>query len=49
RKLSGSPLTIIGFDIDLNAMTVTLPLEKKDALVVELRRFGISHSRWSLR
>jgi len=42
RKLSGSPLIIIGFDIDPIATTVTLPLEKKDALVAELRRFGIS-------
>ncbi|KAJ8593276.1 hypothetical protein M405DRAFT_685409, partial [Rhizopogon salebrosus TDB-379] len=45
----GSPLTVIGFDVDPNRMLATLPPHKKAALVAELRRFGVSHRRWSLR
>ncbi|KAJ8581133.1 hypothetical protein M405DRAFT_694624, partial [Rhizopogon salebrosus TDB-379] len=45
----GSPLTVIGFDVDPNRMLATLPPHKKAALVEELRRFGVSHRRWSLR
>ncbi|KAJ8591093.1 hypothetical protein M405DRAFT_689459, partial [Rhizopogon salebrosus TDB-379] len=49
KQLFGSPLTVIGFDVDPNTMEVSLPQEKKDALVAELCRFGVSHRRWSLR
>ena len=49
KQVFGSPLTVIGFDVDPNAMQVSLPPAKKDALVAELRRFGVSHRRWSLR
>ncbi|KAJ8582929.1 hypothetical protein M405DRAFT_749452 [Rhizopogon salebrosus TDB-379] len=45
----GSPLTVIGFDVDPNRMVATLPPTKKSALVEELRHFGRSHWRWSLR
>jgi hypothetical protein len=45
----GSPLTVIGFDVDPNRMLATLPPHKKAALVEELRRFGVSHHRWTLR
>jgi hypothetical protein len=49
KQLFGSPLTIIGFDVDPNRMEVSLPPVKKDALVLELRRFGVAHRRWTLR
>ena len=45
----GSPLTVIGFDVDPNRMLATLPFHKKAALVTELRRFGVAHQRWPLR
>ncbi|KAJ8597536.1 hypothetical protein M405DRAFT_724053 [Rhizopogon salebrosus TDB-379] len=49
KQLFGSPLTVIGFDVDPNAMQVSLPPVKKEALVMELRRFGVAHRRWTLR
>lgn len=49
KQLFGTPLTIIGFDIDPNAMTATLPVLKKDALVAHLRQFAGKGYRWTLR
>jgi hypothetical protein len=49
KQLFGLPLTIIGLDVDPNAMQVTLPAEKKAALVTELCHFTVSHHRWALR
>jgi hypothetical protein len=37
KQVSGSPLTIIGIDVDCNAMTLTLPDSSRDRLVAELR------------
>jgi hypothetical protein len=49
KQLFGSPLTVIGFDIDPNAMSATLPEHKKGELVAHLRRFAGKGFRWSLR
>ncbi|KAG2109721.1 uncharacterized protein F5147DRAFT_550382, partial [Suillus discolor] len=49
KQLFGSPLTIIGFNIDPNAMSATLPEEKKAALVSQLRLFAGKGYCWSLR
>ena len=37
KQISGSPLTIIGIEVDPNEMTLTLPQEAKDRLTSELR------------
>jgi hypothetical protein len=37
KQIFGSPLTIIGIDVDPNAMTMTLPTESKEQLTKELR------------
>src|SRR5271168_149819 len=39
KQLSGSPLTIIGIDVNPNAMTFTLPQSAHDDLVHEIKRF----------
>lgn len=49
KQVFGAPLTIIGFEVDPNAMQVTLPHHKKAELVIELRRFAQKNHRWSLR
>jgi len=49
KQLFGVPLTIIGFNVDPNAMTAILPVHKKEELVSHLRRFTVKHCRWSLR
>jgi hypothetical protein len=49
KQVFGATLTVIGFNVDPNAMTVTLPAHKKDELVAELRRFAQKNHRWSLR
>jgi hypothetical protein len=56
KQLSGSPLTIIGIDVDPNAMTLTLPQKARDDLLAEITDFckfpegarGVKHSlrRW---
>ncbi|KAF5325358.1 hypothetical protein D9619_009632 [Psilocybe cf. subviscida] len=40
KQVSGAPLTIIGIEVDPNAMTFTLPEESKTKLVEELRYWG---------
>ena len=37
KQVFGSPLTIIGIDVDANLMTLSLPLSAKDSLLSELR------------
>ncbi|RXW18702.1 hypothetical protein EST38_g7150 [Candolleomyces aberdarensis] len=37
KQVSGSPLTIIGLNVDPNTMTITLPVEAKKKLVDELQ------------
>jgi hypothetical protein len=37
KQISGSPLTIIGIEVDANRMTLTLPDEAKSRLLSELR------------
>jgi hypothetical protein len=37
KQVFGSPLTIIGIDVDPNMMTLTLPDESKERLISELR------------
>ena len=41
KQVSGSPLTVIGIDIDSNAMTLTLPNEGRKLLIDELRRWAV--------
>lgn len=36
KQIFGSPLTIIGFDVDPNAMSITMPLNAKNLLITEL-------------
>lgn len=40
KQLFGTPLTVIGFNMDPNAMTMTLPAHKKDELIKHLHCFG---------
>jgi hypothetical protein len=49
KQLFGSTLTVIGFDVDPNAMSATLPAHKKVELVKHLRQFAVKNSRWTLR
>jgi hypothetical protein len=49
KQLFGSPLTVIGFNIDPNAMTATLPVHKKDVLVMHLRQFAEKGYQWTLQ
>jgi hypothetical protein len=49
KQVFGSPLTVIGFEVDPNSMTATLPPSKKAELVDRLRRFAIKGRRWTLR
>jgi hypothetical protein len=56
KQLSGSPLTIIGIDVDPNAMTLTLPSQRRENLLEEIAKFcdlpegyrGVDHDirRW---
>ena len=47
KQVSGSPLTIIGIDVDANLMTLTLPTSSKDRLVAELRFWAAKPSKSS--
>jgi hypothetical protein len=40
KQVFGSPLTIIGIEVDPNAMTLTLPAESRQSLLEELRFWG---------
>jgi hypothetical protein len=39
KQLFGAPLTVIGFDVDPNAMSASLPEHKKAELVAHLCQF----------
>jgi len=49
KQVFGPTLTVIGFDVDPNAMKASLPVEKKDELVARLREFVGKNFRWTLR
>jgi len=49
KQLYGSPLTVIGFNVDPNAMTATLPLHKKNEPVQHLCQFARKNFQWTLR
>ncbi|KAG1721011.1 uncharacterized protein EDB91DRAFT_1064596 [Suillus paluster] len=48
KQLFSSPLTIIGFDVDPNAMSATLPDHKRKELVMHLWNFAGKGYQWSL-
>ncbi|PBK81850.1 hypothetical protein ARMGADRAFT_947599, partial [Armillaria gallica] len=45
KQLFGLQLVIIGFNVDPNAMTVTMPTDSKAELVLALRHFAASNRR----
>lgn len=45
KQVWGETLTIIGFMVDPNELTVTLPASRKDELVVQVRKFATSRRR----
>ncbi|THU76079.1 hypothetical protein K435DRAFT_879754 [Dendrothele bispora CBS 962.96] len=45
KQLWGSPLAIIGFFVDPNALTATLPPDSKSDLVLHVREFAASRRR----
>ncbi|KAJ3751962.1 hypothetical protein EV360DRAFT_89206 [Lentinula raphanica] len=45
KLLNGPSLPIIGFDVDPNAMTITLPEESKQELILSVREFISTPSR----
>ncbi|GLB44966.1 hypothetical protein LshimejAT787_1900440 [Lyophyllum shimeji] len=47
KQISGTPLLIIGILVDPNAMTMTLPTDKRVELVAEIRRFTYRDGRKS--
>lgn len=46
KQVWGETLTIIGFLVDPNELTVTLPEENKSKLVVQVRKFAGTRSHW---
>ena len=48
KQVFGSPLTIIGFDVDPNAMTITMPLRACTDLVQTIHAFAKHGQRCSL-
>jgi hypothetical protein len=49
KQVSGSPLQIIGFDVDPNAMSITMPLDARNELITAIRTFANPRQRRSLR
>lgn len=49
KQVSGSPLQIIGFDVDPNAMTITMSREARTELVMAIRAFANPRQRRSLK
>jgi len=49
KQVSGSPLQIISFDIDPNAMTITMSSDAQAELVTAIRTFANPRQRRSLR
>lgn len=49
KQVFGSPLTIIGFDVDPNAMTITMPSDARQNLLAAVRAFANPTQRRSLK
>jgi hypothetical protein len=49
KQVFGSPLQIIGFEVDPSSMTITMPLAARDELVSAVRAFANPRQRRSLR
>jgi hypothetical protein len=49
KQVFGSPLTIIGMEVDANAMTITMPDEARNDLIAAIESFAIVGTRRSLR
>ena len=49
KQVFGSPLQIIGFEVDPNDMTITMPCAARDELVSAVRAFANPRQRRSLR
>jgi hypothetical protein len=49
KQVFGAPLTIIGLDVDPNAMTITMPSDVKRDLVSAVWTFANPHQRRTLR
>ena len=49
KQVYGSPLQIIGFDVDPNSMTITMPAAARDELVSAVRAFANPRQRRSLK
>ena len=49
KQVFGSPLQIIGFDVDPNEMTITMPTAARDELVSAIRTFANPRQRRSLK
>lgn len=47
KQVAGSPLTIIGISVDPNALTLTLPLDRKLDLIEELKKWTLYHNQKS--
>lgn len=49
KQVFGCPLTIIGFDVDPNAMTITMPPQRRSDLIAAVREFAKPGQRRPLR
>ena len=49
KQISGAPLTIIGLDVDPNAMTITMPPDARHDLISAIRSFANTRQRRTLR
>jgi hypothetical protein len=49
KQVFGSPLTIIGLDVDPNIMTITMPLQARDNLILAICTFACEGRRHPLR
>jgi hypothetical protein len=49
KQISGSPLPIIGFDVDPNAMTISMSTAARSELIKVIRKFACPGSRRPLR
>jgi hypothetical protein len=49
KQVFGSPLQIIGFEVDPDSMTITMPRAARDELIVAIRNFANPRQRRSLR
>jgi hypothetical protein len=49
KQIFGAPLTIIGLDVDPNAMTITMPPDARHNLIAAIRSFANTHQRRTLK